>query len=652
MIGLDFGTTNSCAAFAESYLGEVITASVAPLNTPPYDAVLGSSVLDPLGPDARLGVQAEEAYRTLSRAERGAADFLSNFKPYLNNGRLRKQIREIDSTERFYDGLQQVDVERHTYRDTWVGEGHPRELLVEAVGLLLRRLLVSAVEAGGSLDRILLGTPVAFSSRARKRMVAALYATGQFDSYRDIIERTRFIPEPVAAAAMGMREAIDPRERECVVVFDHGGGTLDLSIVEFDLRPEFDFPVPVRELAPPSGENGVAGKAFDEALKRELCASGPIRRELESLGEALALRLVRDVKEQLSTQDDARLAIFDDGDERIVTRTQLEIASAPLLGQIEQQVRRLLADAGKESSQVDRVLMTGGSSLIPCVQKKIRDLFPDLSESGRIRAYDPADAGDVERAVTEIAQGLALLGEDRSDFRRAVIWDVELLDSEGRGFRPVASRGDTYDVDDDGRPLLRREVELNDLNGNGMALGVWESQLDKRNFLFGVAEVPPSDEDLKLEVVLRPDSLYPTLRVLHANREPLQRESEFGWTANRTVSADIEILTEGQLAEFFDQDEVDYLPTAPFGRFRHAPLTRFIGLGDDVEWVEHRSDGRPPLSHAGEVVAIREIGDHEQLEEVQSFLLADYELQVRMQSTGGRVAISPRFGTIRIRPGR
>ena len=89
-------------------------------------------------------------------------------------------------------------------------------------------------------------------------------------------------------------------------------------------------------------------------------------------------------------------------------------------------------------------------------------MFPLLADSGRIRAYDPADTGDVERAITEIAQGLALLGGDESDFRRAVIWDVELLDSEGRGFRPVANRGDTYELGGDGRPLLKRIVPIED----------------------------------------------------------------------------------------------------------------------------------------------------------------------------------------------
>jgi hypothetical protein len=162
--------------------------------------------------------------------------------------------------------------------------------------------------------------------------------------------------------------------------------------------------------------------------------------------------------------------------------------------------------------------------------------------------------------------------------------------------------------------------------------------------------MPPSDEELLLEVVLRPDALYPTLRVLRPTGTPLERESEFGWAANRVVAADIGVLGEGQLAEFFDQDEVDYLPTAPFGSFRHAPLTRFVGLGDVVEWVEHRSDGRPPLSRAGEVVAIRQIGSHEPLDKVPDFVLTDYELRVRLESEAGQLAISPQFGTIRIRP--
>jgi hypothetical protein len=81
---------------------------------------------------------------------------------------------------------------------------------------------------------------------------------------------------------------------------------------------------PTRELGPATGANGVAGRAFDWALRDELCESGRVRRELDALQDADAIGRVRDVKERLSTQETAPLALVDS--EETVTRAQLEIA--------------------------------------------------------------------------------------------------------------------------------------------------------------------------------------------------------------------------------------------------------------------------------------------------------------------------------------
>ena len=62
MIGIDFGTTNSCAAFDDAF-GSVGTVSARPVNTPPYDAIIASAVLDPLGSSPLIGVEAQERAR-------------------------------------------------------------------------------------------------------------------------------------------------------------------------------------------------------------------------------------------------------------------------------------------------------------------------------------------------------------------------------------------------------------------------------------------------------------------------------------------------------------------------------------------------------------------------------------------------------------
>ena len=113
-------------------------------------------------------------------------------------------------------------------------------------------------------------------------MICALHRTGLFPSYQDLLRRVRFMLEPLAAATAGMREVFDADDHERVLVFDHGGGTLDLSLIEFfERRSGFDYPVPVRELAG-GGARGVAGEAFDQAFRSELAEDSTIRRLMTS----------------------------------------------------------------------------------------------------------------------------------------------------------------------------------------------------------------------------------------------------------------------------------------------------------------------------------------------------------------------------------
>ena len=82
----------------------------------------------------------------------------------------------------------------------------------------------------------------------------------QLGGYHDLLRRVRFVREPVAAAAAAAYEGYDFADREVVLVFDHGGGTLDLCLVEFQRIAGFDAPMPVRELAV-GGDADVAGRA-------------------------------------------------------------------------------------------------------------------------------------------------------------------------------------------------------------------------------------------------------------------------------------------------------------------------------------------------------------------------------------------------------
>src|SRR5690349_15104318 len=118
MIGLDFGTTNSCAAFGD-YRGEVSTVSLAPMNTPPYDAILASSVLDPLADEPIIGLRAQEEYRRLSPGERVNHTYLNAFKLQLDDYRLKERRSVVERQEMVFDPLEQATLAKPVFRQEW-----------------------------------------------------------------------------------------------------------------------------------------------------------------------------------------------------------------------------------------------------------------------------------------------------------------------------------------------------------------------------------------------------------------------------------------------------------------------------------------------------------------------------------------------------
>ena len=181
------------------------------------------------------------------------------------------------------------------------------------------------------------------------------------------------------------------------------------------------------------------------------------------------------------------------------------------------------------------------------VRQRVSDIFSELAERGRVRAYDPTDEGDTERALTEVAQGLVYSASDDA-IERVVLWDVDLITSVGGRHIPVARRGDRYRITEDGVPELRQIIEIADGRTEGMAVGLFEAQLDHLYFLFGVADIPPTVGAVKAEIVLRPDSLYPVLRVLDADGCEVTRDPLItGWGADKDVVADMDRLEEGQV---------------------------------------------------------------------------------------------------------
>ncbi len=302
-------------------------------------------------------------------------------------------------------------------------------------------------ELGDLPDRVIVGRPVRFVGGSPDEALAlARYETA---FKRMGVREVLYAYEPVGAAFFFARELT---QDATVLVGDFGGGTSDFSVIRFERRDGAMQATPLGRAGV-----GVAGDAFDyriidnlvspdlgkgssytslgkvlpvpnryysafarwdqlamlrasrdmreiRKLERDAVEPEKIARLVEILDENYGYNLYRAVsrlKETLSTQDTAEFR-FEAGSiaiARAVARETFEGWIAPELGQIEGAVDAALADAGLSPAGVDRVFLTGGSSLVPAV----RAVF------GRRFAPEKIATG---AELESIASGLALMGRE------------------------------------------------------------------------------------------------------------------------------------------------------------------------------------------------------------------------------------------------
>jgi molecular chaperone HscC len=239
----------------------------------------------------------------------------------------------------------------------------------ELSGLVLRSLRADA-EAyfGRPVTRAVVTCPAYFNDRQRKATLAAGRIAG--------LAVERILNEPTAAAiAYGFHEA---RQDKKLLVFDLGGGTFDVSVVEL-----FEGTLEVRASA---GETALGGEDFTRTLAaRVLDGLGTPFERAEVQTPLLVARLIQQceiAKCRLSREDTAPVRVpdakgdFADGSREVtVTREQLEGWVNPTLARVELPVRRALGDARLAREQIDEVILVGGATRMPVVIRRVRELF-------------------------------------------------------------------------------------------------------------------------------------------------------------------------------------------------------------------------------------------------------------------------------------
>ena len=368
VIGIDLGTTNSVLAVVESGSARIIPVAGSRL----LPSVVG------VAPDGDLLVGTPARNQWVSAPERT----------------VRSIKRRIGSPEA-------VDMAGRTYT--------PQEISA----FILRAIRDGAeAELGEPVRRAVITVPAYFNEVQRQATVEAGRIAG--------LDVERIINEPTAAAlayGYGRGEEADPLR---VLVYDLGGGTFDVSIIELSHG--------VVDVLATAGDNHLGGDDFDDLVASALASEIEDEHDVDVRGDhqawARLLRASEEAKIRLSDQPVTTLALdylatgrsgAPINFRRDVERAELEDLIGDLLDRTDAKLVQALEDAGLEARAVDRILLVGGSTRIPAVW----DLVADRMGQDPHAEVDP----DLAVALGAAVQGAIVAGEDVS----AILVDVTAL---------------------------------------------------------------------------------------------------------------------------------------------------------------------------------------------------------------------------------
>ncbi|MFD2158050.1 Hsp70 family protein [Rubritalea tangerina] len=335
IIGIDLGTTNSAVGVVESGFPILLANEVGERITP--SAV---SYLD--GGEVVVGAEA-------LRRRGAGGEVITSVKRYMG-----RRFREVAGED--------YCVELSEAADGGVLAAGRKPEVVSAD--ILRKLKqVAELQLEREVEKAVITVPAYFNDAQRNATKLAGEMAG--------LEVVRIVSEPTAAALAYGLDKLGEEAR--VAVYDLGGGTFDISVLE--MREG------VFQVLATDGDTQLGGDDIDEALAYWCWQSVG---DGEPLAEGERQRLVdaaREVKELLSSEQEAvlRIPFFREGMhlEQEVTREQFERVVSAVIGRTEGHCRRVLTDAGIKdpSEELDAVVLVGGSTRIPAVRALVERVF-------------------------------------------------------------------------------------------------------------------------------------------------------------------------------------------------------------------------------------------------------------------------------------
>ncbi|KAI6916402.1 Heat shock 70 kDa, partial [Hortaea werneckii] len=385
VIGIDLGTTNSAVAVMEGKSPRIIENSEGARTTP---SVVGFTKEG----ERLVGIAAKRQAVVNPENTLFATKRLIGRK--FQDPEVQRDINQVP-----------YKIVQHTNGDAWLEAQGQRYSPSQIGGFVLGKMKETAESfLGKNMKNAVVTVPAYFNDQQRQ----ATKDAGQISGLNVL----RVVNEPTAAAlAYGLEKESD----RVVAVYDLGGGTFDISILEISNG--------VFEVKSTNGDTHLGGEDFDITLVRHLVQQFKKEQGIDLSNDRMAIQRIREAAEKAkielssSLQTDINLPFITadaSGPKHInskLSRAQLEGLVDPLVSRTVDPVRKALKDANMQAKDIQDVILVGGMTRMPKVTESVKSIF------GR----DPAKSVNPDEAVAIGAaiQGAVLSGE---------VTDVLLLD--------------------------------------------------------------------------------------------------------------------------------------------------------------------------------------------------------------------------------
>ena len=350
ILGIDLGTTNSCVAIIEAGEPRVIENSEGGRTTPSVVAV------NPRTGERYVGMTARR------QAVTNPENTIYSVKRFMGR-------RFDEDTVQGDIKLVPFAVARHTNGDAHVSMSGKTYSPPEVAAMVLQKLKQDAeAKLGETISQAVITVPAYFNDSQRNATKDAGRIAG--------LEVLRIINEPTGAS---LAYGLDKKTDETIAVFDLGGGTFDITILQIGDG--------VFEVKSTNGDTHLGGDDFDQRIMDWICAEFLREQGINLKQDPMALQRLREsaerAKVELSTlaQTEINLPFITadaSGPKHLVltlSRSKLEQLAADLVQRTVQPCRQAMADAGVSAGDVQEVILVGGMTRMPAVQKAVVDLF-------------------------------------------------------------------------------------------------------------------------------------------------------------------------------------------------------------------------------------------------------------------------------------